>query len=189
LFRSAFEYNRYGFAAVFCGVEVFGAASGVVFNQQIRRVKYIGGGAVVLLQINNAGVLEIAFKFQNVADVSAAPGINRLVGVAYHAQVAVLLRECFGNDVLRAVGVLILVHQYMLERFLIVFADVGLVAQELHGFKQQVAEIKRACLAQFLFVPQIYVRHRQPERGVGGLRMNGVGLRVHHIVFCARDEV
>src|SRR5258708_14674312 len=53
----------------------------------------VRGRAVVLLEADDLRAREVALEAQDVADLGAAPGIDRLVVVADAAEVAVALRE------------------------------------------------------------------------------------------------
>ncbi len=67
--------------------------------------------AVILLEAGNQRAGKIALETQDVADLGAAPTVDRLVVVADAADVAMLLRQQPQPQVLRDVGVLILVDQ------------------------------------------------------------------------------
>ncbi len=67
------------------------------------------GRPVVLLELDDRGVGPVALEVEDVAQVRAAPRVDRLVVVADDAQVAVLRRERPDPQVLRPVRVLVLV--------------------------------------------------------------------------------
>src|SRR3546814_14470441 len=69
------------------------------------------GRAVVALQPDHLGNGEIVLEAQDVADLGATPAVDRLVVVADAAEVAVALRPEAKPEVLRKVGVLVLVDQ------------------------------------------------------------------------------
>ena len=95
---------------------------------------------------------KIALEIQNVADVRAAPAIDRLVFVAHHADVAVRLGEQAHQLVLAAVGVLVFVDHDVAQPAVPGLARGLVVLQQAHGFEQQVVEIERVGGAQRLFV-------------------------------------
>ena len=43
------------------------------------------GGAVVLLELDDGRIRVVGFEVQDVADVGSAPGVDRLIVVAYDA--------------------------------------------------------------------------------------------------------
>ena len=67
-------------------------------------------GAVILFQADDLCFGEIFFKFENVSDVRASPGINRLVLIADGADVVVCPGKHPHELILRTIGVLILIH-------------------------------------------------------------------------------
>ena len=75
----------------------------------------MGGGAVIAFKPDHLGAGEILLEAQDVVHLGAAPAIDRLVVVAHAADVAGPLREQPQPEILRDVGVLILVHQHVGE--------------------------------------------------------------------------
>src|SRR4029077_6927353 len=69
------------------------------------------GRAVVLLESDDQRAGEIALEFEDVADLGAAPAVDRLVVIADAAQILVLLRQQPQPQILRDVGVLVLIDQ------------------------------------------------------------------------------
>ena len=74
-----------------------------------------GVRAVVLLEPHDVRVGEVLLEVEDVADVGAAPAVDRLVVVADDHQVAVPAAEQLHELVLRAVGVLVLVDEHVAE--------------------------------------------------------------------------
>ena len=87
------------------------------------------GGAVILFQPDDARAGKIIFELEDVLDLRAAPAIDRLVIVADHEQVALGPYEQAQPGILDTVGVLKLVHQYVAEARLVMFAHGRVVAQ------------------------------------------------------------
>ena len=71
------------------GPELLALARLVVLHHRAGGRQNVLGGAVVLLQPDGLGVRKVALEIQDVADVRAAPAIDRLVLVAHHADVVV----------------------------------------------------------------------------------------------------
>ena len=82
--------------------------------------------------------------------------------------------------VLRAVGVLILVDQEVLEAAVVVLAHRGDDFQQAHGLEQQVVEIERVGLAQLFAILLVDVRHLL-GLGIGRLQVHL--LRIEHVVL------
>src|SRR5690606_39077381 len=83
-------------------------------------------GPVVALEPDDAGAREIGLEAQDVADLRAAPAIDRLVVVANAADVPVPLGEQAQPEILGHVGVLVLVHQDVAESMLVGPQQLGL---------------------------------------------------------------
>ena len=106
-------------------------------------------GAVVLLEADGLGVGEIFFEVEDVLDVGAAPAVDGLVFIADDADVAVRAEQLH-ELVLRAVGVLVLVDEEVLVAAVVALADFGGRLEQADGFEQQVVEVERVGLEQFL---------------------------------------
>ncbi len=70
------------------GPELLGLAALVVADHRVGGVEDRLGRAVVLLEQDRAGVGEVLLEVEDVADVGAPEGVDRLVGVADHHQLA-----------------------------------------------------------------------------------------------------
>ena len=79
----------------------------------------VRGRAVVLLEPDHRGAGEVLLEAQDVADLGAAPAVDRLVVVADAADVAVAAGEQPQPEVLRDVGVLVLVDEDVAEPALV----------------------------------------------------------------------
>ena len=97
--------------------------------------------AVVALEPDDLGAGKILLEAQDVVDLGAAPAIDRLVVVADAADIVVALGQQPQPQILRDIGVLVLVDQHVFEAALIVLQHVGMVLEDAQDFEQQVAEI------------------------------------------------
>ena len=133
----------------------------------------VGGGediahaAVVLLQLHHLGLGVVAFEFQDVTQVGAAPGVDGLVVVAHHHDVAVLGGEQLGDGVLGAVGVLVLVHHEIAEAVLVGLAHVLVVLQQQVAVQKKVVEIEGVGRAQALLQALVHALGHLAHRVVG----------------------
>ena len=84
----------------------------------------VRGRAVVLLEPDHLRAGEVALEAQDVADLGAAPAVDRLVVVADDGDVAVPGGEQPQPEVLRDVGVLVLVDQDVAEPALVALQHV-----------------------------------------------------------------
>jgi hypothetical protein len=121
------------------------------------------GGAVVLLQQDRARVREVLLELDDVADARAAEGVDRLVGVADHAQLGRFRprhRRCHqlpDELVLGVVGVLVLVDEHVPEPAPVVLRDGGQPIQQRDRLHDQVVEVERVGRAQALLVDGVDV--------------------------------
>ena len=99
------------------------------------------GRAVILLEPDDLRAGEVLLEAQDVGDLGAAPGIDRLVVVADAAEVAARLGEQLQPFVLGLVGVLIFVDEDVAEAVAIGFEHVGVGAEDDQHVEQQVAEV------------------------------------------------
>ena len=114
----------------------------------------------------------VVLEVEDVAQVRAAPGVDRLVGVADHAEVAVLPGELAHQLVLHAVRVLVLVDEHVLEAA----AGSGAAPPESRANRsqraqQQVAEVERVRVREQALVGGVDVGGApllEIERGLGG---------------------
>ena len=94
----------------------------------------------------------ILLEIENVADIGAAPAVDRLVFVAHHADVIVRLREQAHQLILAAVGVLIFVDHDVAQPAIPGVPRVLIVEEQADAFEQQIVEIERIGLVQRLLV-------------------------------------
>jgi hypothetical protein len=84
-------------------------------------------------------VLEV----HDVAQIRAAPFVDRLVGIADDAKVAVHAGQERDEQVLRAVRVLVLVDHHVLELAAVALPHGRALVEELDGLEQQIVEVER----------------------------------------------
>ena len=111
-----------------------------------------GGGAVIALQPHHPGAGKVALEAQDVFHFGAAPAIDRLVVIAHDADVARRRGQQLQPEILHHIGVLILVHQHVAEAVAVIGQDVGMGAQDVQRFQQQIAEIRRVQRPQAILI-------------------------------------
>ena len=129
----------------------------------------VPGGAVVALQPDHACAGKILLEAEDVADLGAAPAIDRLIVVADAADAVMGLRQQPEPEVLCDVGVLILVHQQIAEALLVVGEHVGMLGEEGQVVQQEIAEIDGVHGAEPLLIGLVQSR-RTPVRVIGAVR-------------------
>ena len=156
----------------------------VVADHPVRGVENRLGGAVVGLQPHHRRLGVVFLEVQDLGDVGAAPGIDRLVVVPHHAHVAVLFADPPHDLVLRPVGVLVLVDEQVLVLLLQPAAHPGVVAQEAHGEEEEVVEVQFPRAVEELLVALVPAPHQLVEVVAGALPKL---LRGHQLVLQQRD--
>ncbi len=118
-------------------------AAAVVGDDGVRGGQDRLSRAIVLLELDHVRLLEVPLEVEDVADVGAAEGVDRLIVVADDAEVAVVPGDELEPPILRAVGVLVLVDEDVPEGVLVAFADLGEQRQQVDATEQQVVEVHR----------------------------------------------
>ena len=129
------------FAEFAVGAERFAEPSFVVRDQAGGRAEDVAGRAVIALEPDDLGAGEVGLEPENVVHLRAAPAIDRLIVVADAANIAVALGEQAQPEILRHVGVLILVHQHIEEALLIFFQHVGVLLKQAQILQEKIAEV------------------------------------------------
>ena len=137
-------------------------------EDQLRR-------AVVALELDDGGIRPVALEVEDVAQVGAAPRVDRLVVVADDRQVAALPGERVDPQVLRAVRVLVLVDVEVVPAILVAGQDVGRLLEQADRLEQEVVEVERAGRLEALLVARrepgdraLPVVRRRSRRGTSG---------------------
>ena len=125
------------------------------------------GAAEVLGELDDAGAGVVALEVEDVADVRAAPAVDRLVGVADDAEVGEVDRHAAGDAVLGLVGVLVLVDEDVAEAGVEFGAQLAVVAHREGGHQQQVVEVEGVGVAHLLLVVAVDLRNDLLEVVVG----------------------
>ena len=134
--------------------QILGFSLGVVTDQRIGGVENVLGRAVVLLEFDDDRLRVILLEIEDISEIRTTPPIDRLIGVAGDADVAIARSEEIAHAVLDEVGVLVLVDKNMLELLLVALEQIGVFFQEAQRQKQQIVEIHSVAVAQ-LFLIQV----------------------------------
>ncbi len=112
------------------------------------------GRTVVFFEPDHRGAGKIRLETQDVADLRAAPAVDRLVVVTDTAQIAPGLGQETQPQILRDVGVLVFVDQQVAEAPVVVGEDFGVAGQQRQIVQQEIAEIDGVDgLEPFLITP------------------------------------
>ena len=154
------------------GPEPLLAPAGVARDDGVRRREDRLGRPVVLLEHDRRGVRVVALELLDVADGGAAERVDGLVGVADDAQLPGRQRlgrgadELLDEDVLRVVGVLVLVDEHVPEPAAVVLGDVGEELQHGHRARDEVVEVEGVGASQAPLVLAVRLG-QQPFHVVG----------------------
>ncbi len=135
------------------------ATLGVRTDRDVREVEDLRRRPVVLFEPNDRGLREVALEVENVPNVRAAPAVDRLIVVTDDHDVRVLATDQLHEPVLRAVRVLILVHEDEAEAILILRAHVHVLLEDAHRQDQEVVERDGVRLPQRALELLVHRRH------------------------------
>ncbi len=150
---AAFDLDLVAQLAV--GAQRLAEAAFVMRDQTRGRAEDMAGRTVVAFEPDDLGAGKVGLEAQDVVHLGAPPAIDRLIVVADAANIAVALRQQPQPQILRDVGVLILVHQHVEEALLIFRQHVGVLLEQPQIFQQQIAEIGGVELLQAPLIERI----------------------------------
>jgi hypothetical protein len=155
------------------GPQLFAKAAAVAFDHAVGGLEDVGGGAVVLFQLDRAGAGKIAQELLHVLDLGAAPAVDRLIVVADYEDLAGVAGEHADPRVLQRVGVLEFVDQQIAPALLVVLQDRRLLQPQLVRAQQQFGEIHQARAAAGVFVGLVDLHQRARDRVMAVLDVVG----------------
>lgn len=135
------------------GEELFRHAVVVVDDYAVGHVEDVGRGAVVLVERNVGGRLEIDKYLR----IRAAPGIDRLVGVTNHEEIAVMLGEDVQKFPVVARTVLNLVDHNIVELVGPVLTRILEMVEDIDGEIDQVVVVEGVLLELQPHIPHLRV--------------------------------
>ncbi len=144
--------HDHALAVVALGPQSFAEPSLIGGDQARSGAQNVRRGAVIAFQPDDPGARKIPLEPQNIADFRTPPAIDRLVVVADAADVVMLLGQQPQPQILRDIGVLILVHHDIFEPALIIGQHVRMPGEQRQAMQQQVAEIGRVQGFQALLI-------------------------------------
>ena len=114
----------------------------VVADQGIGGLEYASGGAVVLFQLDDLEIGEVALQVHQVFRLRAAPGVDRLIVVAHHRQGVAWADDEFHQFVLTGIGVLVFIHQQVVNAVLPLGEGIRVGLQQAQRLQDQVVEVQ-----------------------------------------------
>ena len=140
---------------------MFRYLGGVLPDQAVGRIDDILGRTVVPLQLEDLATRIELLELKDIVDIGSAERIDTLCVVAHHTQVTAPFAQTFHNQMLGEVGILILVHQYILEIIAIFFQHVRMIPEQQVRLQQQVIEIHRSGLLATVLIAGINIAHQR----------------------------
>ena len=113
----------------------------VVLDQTVSRLNDGLGRAVVLFQFEETRSLKLALIVENIIDICTTETIDTLRVITHGTNTLLLLTELHDDRHLNVVGILILIHQDIIEAGGIFVANILMLPEELIGKRQQIIEI------------------------------------------------
>ena len=136
-----------------------GLAQLVEHDDAVGGIEDSARGAVVLLQVDDHRIRVVVLELQNVANIGPAPTVDPLIAVPNYAQVAMLGGQQLDQQVLRVVGVLVLVDRDVAVAVGEVLTAVRVLLQVPHRLEDEVVEVERAVLLQPVLVLAVDTAH------------------------------
>ena len=121
-------------------------------NDAVGGVYDIPGGTVVLFEAVYGHIVVIALEIQNIADIGPPERIDALGIVSHHANILVSVCKGPHDQVLRMVGILVLIYQNVPEALLVFHEHLRKAGQQFVGAEQQVVKIHGARFEASVYV-------------------------------------
>ena len=177
-------------AAFALGPEVLVLAVAVLADDGRGRVEDDLRRSVVAFELDDGRLGKVLLEVEDVPQVGAAPLVDRLIGIADDAQVAVHLGEPADQQVLRPVRVLVLVHHDEAELAARTSSRTrcGLLEQ-LDRLEQEIVEVERGAVLQGLQV--VARRPWRSARRAGSSRRpppSAPGLSIRFLAWLMRES-
>ena len=113
----------------------------VMLDQTVSRLNDGLGRAIVLFQFEETRALKLALIVENIIDIGTTETIDTLRVITHGTNTLLLLTELHDDRHLNVIGILILIHQNIIEAGGIFVANILMLPEELIGKHQQIIEI------------------------------------------------
>ena len=131
----------------------------IMMNEAVSRLDDGLRRAVVLLQLEEFGVRIPLPESEDVTDIRSTERVDGLGIIAHYAYLILRLCEHLHNHILRVVGILVFVHQDILEDTLIVVQDIRIGLEQQAYIFEQVVKIHCVGGFQPCVIETIQFRH------------------------------
>ena len=130
-------------------------ATGVAGDERVGRVDDLRRRAVILFQPHRHRLRPARGELENVRDLRAAPGIDRLVVVPHDTEAAVIAGEGREDPLLNAAGVLVFVDEDVVEAPRLGEADILVLVEQLLDEHEEVVEVDRPGDAKIVLIAAV----------------------------------
>ena len=144
--------NHNGLSPIIGCPQPFALSAQIMGDHRIGCIQNRLGGAIILLQADQAAAFILLFKIQNIGNGGATEPVNTLVIIAYHANIFITTCQQTTEQILQMIGILILVHQHILELSLIITANILVLLQKFDGQQDNIIKIHRIVVQQTLLI-------------------------------------
>ena len=152
----------------------------VVLDDRIGCIDNVFCRAIILLQTIHGDLFVIFLKIQNVVDIGSTKSINALCIVAHNTNVLKLIRECTNNQVLRMIGVLVLVDQDISKTVLVFGQHIRESIEQFVGSQKKIVKIHGSRFETPVYVLCINFTHFGALcHGIGFLQIGVVVIGPH----------
>src|SRR5690606_1324678 len=139
---------------------------------------------IILLQLKNLQVGIIFFKIEDILDIGSSEGVDALSIVAHYTDVFVDGGQFTDNQVLRKIGILILIDHEVFKLVLVFMQYIGKLPKQHVRFKQQIIKIHGARFVTTLGIRKVDLSQLSTSIG----KIFCLYLFVTGILLC-RDQV
>ena len=153
----------YRFAVCARRPKIFSFSADVVRNDLVRRRKNFLRRTVVLFKTDYLRPPELLFKIEDIVYIRAHKAVNALVVVPDNANVSAVAEQA-DKLVLKRIGVLIFVHENIVEASANPFSDLLVFGKQPNRFKDQIVKVERVRLPKPFLVCRVnfgYFRERR----------------------------
>ena len=128
-------------------------AKRILVDQRVHGPKDLRRGPVVLHHQDGAGSRESLIEIRQEAAVRAAPGIDGLVGISHHEEVAVVIAQHPHQVVLWLVDILKFIHHDVFQPLLPLQPGLGMLRKDVKREQKQIVVVQAEALFLLIQIP------------------------------------
>jgi len=153
--------HRHRFSLLLFREHLFPYLLPVLLYQAVGRTNDGLCGTIVLLQFEQSRSFVQLGKLQDIIDIGSTEGIDALRVISHHTHLLMDTGQLLHNAMLRIIGILILIHQYIFELTGILLTDFRITVKQQIGIYQQIIKVHHITLPAPVPIPAVdFVRSR-----------------------------